>query len=1145
MQRYLSAIRLAPNPARAHLNHGNILLAKGDLKGALDAFRTAIKHNPDYAGAYYNMGNALLGNGQIDEAVANYRRALEINPDYAEVHCVLGVALKELGHLDGAVVSFRKALEINPDLVEARTNLGNVLQGLYNMGNVLLGNGKFDDAVASFRRALEIEPNLAEAHYNLGNALKELGQLDAAVESFRRALEIKPDYPQAHFCLGLALQDLGQFDNAVASYRRALEFKPDIVEAHNNLGLVLQELGQLKNALASYRRALEIKPDFTDARNNLLFILNYTGGLEPSYYLEQARQYGRIVAEKAGGRFSTWQSVARPKRLRVGLVSGDLRIHSVGNFLEGLLSHIDLARIELIAYPTHHKEDELTARIRPYFSAWKPLFDKNDEAAARLIHADGVHVLLDVSGHTAHNRLPVFAWKPAPVQVSWLGLPNTTGVSAMDYVLGDSHAIPPEHENHFSETVWRLPDSYLCFSAPAYALNVAPLPALSAGHVTFGSFNNLTKMNDAVVELWARILLSVPNSRLYLKTGQLHDADVREQTRRRFAAWSIAPERLLLGGTLGSIADHLSEYNKIDVALDTFPYPGVTTSVEALWMGVPVMTLHGDRFLSLTAKSIAHHAGLPDWVAVDKDNYVAKAVAFTSNLERLAALRAGLRQQVLTSPLFDAPRFARNFEDALWGMWQAWSATHAESGSLSDAKTPDQDTTSIPLANGIRVTVPRSPQHMTTFVLHEQHDWFEDEINFVRHFVRQGMRAIDIGANFGLYALNIAKIIGDSGKLWAFEPAESTASCLNSSISENNFNNIVLIQAGLSDRCEEARLFISSNSELNSLSQAATGSDQFEIIDLLTLDSCREKYGWDHIDFIKMDAEGEELNILKGGEAFLSATSPLIMFELMHGQEAVSLPLVNRFLEMGYNNYRLAPALNILIPFDHNQPFDESVLNLFCCKEDCAVRLERDGVLVRSWEEKIKRGNTAATEYFDGCAFAESLGAFSNPSKTGDSDSYPEILNSYLASLSDRVGGSDRVGYLMSSLSGAVRAVDQGERSVTRLVTFARIAIDAGERSLGVKILGSLIAMYQEKLDFEIDERFLPAAARYDGVHPGGKIKEWLMSSVIEQYIVKHAFSAYFTGQASLPLFEKLHKLGFMNEEMQKRHEFVKSVFSP
>jgi protein O-GlcNAc transferase len=242
----------------------------------------------------------------------------------------------------------------------------------------------------------------------------------------------------------------------------------------------------------------------------------------------------------------------------------------------------------------------------------------------------------------------------------------------MDYVLGDPHAIPAGFEQHFSEAVWRLPDSYLCLTVPASPVKVAPLPALTSGQVTFGSFNNLTKMNDAVVAVWARILKAVPDSRLLLKTKQLGDPVICAKTRQRFAACGITPDRLLLGGTLASREDHLAAYNKVDIALDTFPYPGVTTSVEALWMGVPVLSLQGDRFMSCTAGSIAHNAGLPDWIAVDEDDYVARAVAFASDLERLAALRAGLRQQVLASPLFDAPRFARNFEDALWGMWQAW-----------------------------------------------------------------------------------------------------------------------------------------------------------------------------------------------------------------------------------------------------------------------------------------------------------------------------------------------------------------------------------------------------------------------------------------------------------------------------------------
>ena len=456
----------------------------------------------------------------------------------------------------------------------------------------------------------------------------------------------------------------------MASYRQALEIKPNLIEAHNNMGLALQELGQLDSAIASYHRALELRPDFVDAHNNLLLALNYNASHAPAYFLEQARRFGQVVAENAGERFSSWQCEAHPERLRVGLVSGDLRKHSVGHFLEGLLAHLDPSRIELIAYPTHHEQDELTGRIRPYFSAWKPLFDKSDEAAARLIHADGVHVLVDLSGHTAYNRLPVFAWKPAPVQVTWLGLPATTGVTEMDYVLGDPWSIPAECEGQFSEAVWRLPESYVCLTVPSQSVEVGPLPALATGAVTFGSFNNLTKMNDTVVAVWSRILEAVPGSRLLLKAKQLSDAAVCAQTRQRFAACGIAPERLQLQGILASRNEHLATYHQVDIALDTFPYPGVTTSVEALWMGVPVLSMQGDRFLSCTASSIAHNAGLPEWIAADQDDYVAKAVRFSADLQRLAALRAGLREQVLASPLFDAPRFAKNFEDALWGMWQ-------------------------------------------------------------------------------------------------------------------------------------------------------------------------------------------------------------------------------------------------------------------------------------------------------------------------------------------------------------------------------------------------------------------------------------------------------------------------------------------
>ena len=310
MQRYLEAIRLAPNPARAHLNRGNVLLLKGDLQGALNAFTTALKHKPDYAGAYYNIGNALLGNKQLDEAVANYRRAQEIQPDYAEVHCSLGVALKELGKLDDAVACFQRALKINPDLVEAHTNLDVAVRDIFSMGNVLMGNGQLDGAVANYRRVLEIKPDYAEAHATLGVALKALGQLEGAVACYRRALEIKPDFAEVHSNLGAALKDLGQLDNAVASCRRALELRPNFAEAHNNLGLVLQDVGQSEDAVASYRRALEIKPDFAEADFNLSLLLLSLGQYAEAWPKYEARYHSNfkgVIAIPPDVSFPQWQ----------------------------------------------------------------------------------------------------------------------------------------------------------------------------------------------------------------------------------------------------------------------------------------------------------------------------------------------------------------------------------------------------------------------------------------------------------------------------------------------------------------------------------------------------------------------------------------------------------------------------------------------------------------------------------------------------------------------------------------------------------------------------------------------------------------------------------------------------------------------
>lgn len=657
------AAQFLPNDAETHYNLGLALQTLGQFDAAIASYRRALVLRPDDADAHSDLGNALQELGRHEAAVASYRRALALNPRLAEAHNKLGCALHDLGNPRDAAASYRRALALNPRDVEAYNNLGFALQEV----------GQLEDALTHYRQALALDPVYAVAHNNLGNVLQELGQLNSAVASFQRALELKPEYVVAHYNLGNALQELGQIDAALTSYQRALVLDPDSPKAHNNLGNVLKDLGQLDAALASYKRALAINREYAEVRGNLLFILNFTASHTTDICLEEARTYGRMVAKQVAARFTQWQCTAKPERLRVGLVSGDLRIHPVGHAIESLLEQIDPTQLELIAYPTSRKVDELTARIRPYFSYWKPIYGKNDADAAHLIHSDGVHILLDLSGHTAHNRLPLFAWKPAPLQASWLGYFATTGVAEISYLLTSEVAVPQTQHADFTENVWYLPDIWLCFTPPKLELPVTTLPALQNGFLTLGCFQRMDKISDAALGAWGRILTRLPKSRLRLACKQLGDAAVASRLMQRLQLNGINPTQVELQGAAGTREEYLARYAEVDIMLDTFPYPGVTTTCEALWMGVPTLTLAGNTLLSRQGAGILIPAGLRDWVATNEIEYVEKALQLTSNFTKLAELRAGLRAQVLASPVFDAPRFARNFEAALWALWRGQS----------------------------------------------------------------------------------------------------------------------------------------------------------------------------------------------------------------------------------------------------------------------------------------------------------------------------------------------------------------------------------------------------------------------------------------------------------------------------------------
>ena len=688
------AVVLKPEfePARAELCRA--LVASGDTAEARAAIKEAIAFNPRHADFHHYLGNVCLSESHAEAAVASYLRALELQPNYAQVHGNLGIALHAQQQYDAAAASFERALEIDASLIDVHVKLAqtrkaqgrledaaqslqraldarpNDAEALNQMGTVLQEQGQLERATAYYLRAIELAPEQPGAYGNLGLALYEQGKVGEAVEAYRRGLAVRP-LATTHDNLGIALIKQGAVDEAIEHYRAALALDPDNLNTRCNLGAALADVGGPRDAIAAYRHILTLKPDHLIAHSNLLFSLAYDDKSSVEDYLAEARRFdAKLTREPLEPRaLPVVGGVPRP--MRVGFVSGDLRGHPVGYFFEGIIDHLDRDRFELYAYSTSPTEDALTARIKPRFARWHLIKGRRAEDAANTIREDGVDVLIDLAGHSGLNALQVFAFRPAPVQVSWLGYFASTGVSAIDYVLADALCVPPGNERQFTEKVWRLPQTRLCYTPPQHeaAPAVAALPALQRGHVSFGCFQRLPKINDEVLALWGRVFAAVPTAHLVLQCPQMARPRFVEEMLRRLAEVGMAAERVSVRPP-AHYAQYLSSYADVDIVLDTFPYTGGTTTCEALWMGVPTLTLAGETMLARQGVSMLGCAGLAEWVAETPADYVAKAVAFAGDIPRLAHLRSGLREQVRSSPLFDTRLFAHRLEAALVGMWQ-------------------------------------------------------------------------------------------------------------------------------------------------------------------------------------------------------------------------------------------------------------------------------------------------------------------------------------------------------------------------------------------------------------------------------------------------------------------------------------------
>ncbi len=658
------SVRLRPDDAPTW-NLLGVTLAKRQRHGEAEAcFQRVLQLNPRDAEARGNLMRVRMVQGHETMSEVLLRPDSAAPSDSYEACYQRGLDLRQQGRFMEAEASYRRALQHRPDSADA----------LNNLAILLSFQARLEEAAACCRRAIEADPSHFLAHNTLAAVLNKQDKLDEAEAMNRKALQLMPESPMVHNNLGIVLHRLKQPARAEIVLREAVRLDPSFPDAHSNLGDALMAQGRAFEAQVYYERALQLKPDYVDAHSNWLVCRQYLTGVTAEALAETHAQWDSQHAAPFRFAWSSFANTRDPEhRLRLGFVSFDFKRHPVGYFFVRALEGLRPLDCDSVCYSLDPSRDDLTDRITAASSVWRQVGGLTDQELADQVRADRIDLLFDLAGHTAKNRLLLFARKPAPIQLTWMGYIGTTGLSAIDYLIADRFQIAPGTESQYCERIIRLPDGYICYDPPRYAPRVSPLPALERGAVTFGSFNNPAKIMPEVVAVWAEILRKLPRARLLLKYGGLHE----ESHRRRFL------ELFLSHGVDGGRVDFegwsphpelLAAYGRIDIGLDTFPYSGGLTTCEALWMGVPVITFPGETFAGRHSLSHLSGVGLAETVASDLSRYVEVAVELAQDLHRLTDMRASLRERMARSPICDGDRLARNLLEALRGPWREWCA---------------------------------------------------------------------------------------------------------------------------------------------------------------------------------------------------------------------------------------------------------------------------------------------------------------------------------------------------------------------------------------------------------------------------------------------------------------------------------------
>jgi len=603
----------------------------------------------------YNLGNFLKA-----ESLA--KNLLTRNAKDYQLCNIYGLILLKLDKKEGAISYFQKSIRIKSDFFEAHYNL---LQSFYDLK-------KYDEAVLQSKKCLKIYPKSIDTFLLLGNLYNKLNKDKESEKYFQEILKINSSDSSAYYSLGNLYKKQKDYDKAIENYVRATKFNKNYFAAYNNLGTLYQELGKFDLAVSNFKSVIKINPKFSGAYQNYLFCLNFSKHFDFNLYSELVQKFKKNLPKIDLNKIAQFPKIKRAdQKIRIGFVSGDYGNHPVSHYLLNTLHYINDKKFELMAYSNSNRMDEMTLKLQRRFNVWRKINHLSDTEVINLVKKDSIDILFDLSGHTAGNRLSIFINKVAPIQVTWLGYNASTGLKEIDYIIVDSHVVPLSDQKYFSEKIFQLPNTFQCISINNN-VKIDNIDYKNKKNIVFGSFNNLSKINDNVIGLWSKILKKIENSKLFLKAKQLDNLTIVENIKEKFQKNGISPEKIITEGQSQTREEMLKRYNQIDIALDPFPYSGITTSLEANWMGVPLLTKKGNNFYSRIGTSINKNLNMEDWIANDEKDYIVKAISKTSDLEKLFKIKKELRNKFLKSPLSNTSQYVKHFENCLNSMWQTY-----------------------------------------------------------------------------------------------------------------------------------------------------------------------------------------------------------------------------------------------------------------------------------------------------------------------------------------------------------------------------------------------------------------------------------------------------------------------------------------